>query len=82
MKERISKKRLIVNFFRLKLGGEVRLKNAFIIKAESVVKDAEGVITEIHCTYDKESKSGSGTEASLRKVKEPCIGFQLLMLRR
>lgn len=56
-------------FFRLKLGGEVRLKNAYIIKAESVVKDAEGVITEIHCTYDKESKSGSGTEASLRKVK-------------
>lgn len=56
-------------FFRLKLGGEVRLKNAYIIKAESVVKDAEGVITEIHCTYDKESKRCSGTEASLRKVK-------------
>ena len=56
-------------FFRLKLGKEVRLKNAYIIKAESVVKDDEGNITEIHCTYDEESRSGSGTEASMRKVK-------------
>ncbi|NER17426.1 glutamine--tRNA ligase/YqeY domain fusion protein [Spongiivirga citrea] len=56
-------------FFRLKLGGEVRLKNAYIIKAESVVKDENGEITEIHCTYDEDSRSGSGTEASLRKVK-------------
>ena len=56
-------------YFRLKLGGEVRLKNAYIIKAESVVKDAQGNITEIHCTYDPESRSGSGTEASMRKVK-------------
>ncbi|QNJ97506.1 glutamine--tRNA ligase/YqeY domain fusion protein [Constantimarinum furrinae] len=56
-------------FFRLTLGKEVRLKNAYIIKGESVVKDAEGNITEIHCTYDPESKSGSGSEASLRKVK-------------
>ncbi|GIZ15770.1 glutamine--tRNA ligase/YqeY domain fusion protein [Capnocytophaga catalasegens] len=56
-------------FFRLKLGGEVRLKNAYIIKAEQVVKDNEGNITEIHCTYDPESRSGSGTEASQRKVK-------------
>ncbi|MDN3723074.1 glutamine--tRNA ligase/YqeY domain fusion protein [Aequorivita sp. SDUM287046] len=56
-------------FFRLTLGKEVRLKNAYIIKGESVVKDSEGNITEIHCTYDPESKSGSGTEASLRKVK-------------
>lgn len=56
-------------FFRLTLGKEVRLKNAYIIKGESVVKDAEGNITEIHCTYDSESKSGSGTEASHRKVK-------------
>lgn len=56
-------------FFRLTLGKEVRLKNAYIIKGESVVKDAEGNITEIHCTYDPDSKSGSGTEASLRKVK-------------
>lgn len=56
-------------FFRLSLGTEVRLKNAYIIKGELVVKDAEGNITEIHCTYDVDSKSGSGTEASKRKVK-------------
>ncbi|MEO0044896.1 MAG: Glutamine--tRNA ligase [Bacteroidota bacterium] len=56
-------------FFRLTLGTEVRLKNAYIIKGESVVKDAEGNITEIHCTYDTDSRSGSGTEASQRKVK-------------
>jgi glutaminyl-tRNA synthetase len=51
------------------LGTEVRLKNAYIIKGESVVKDADGNIIEIHCTYDEDSKSGSGTEASQRKVK-------------
>lgn len=56
-------------FFRLTLGSEVRLKNAYIIKGETVVKDANGNITEIHCTYDADSKSGSGTEASMRKVK-------------
>ncbi|PHR73192.1 MAG: glutamine--tRNA ligase [Lutibacter sp.] len=56
-------------FFRLKLGKEVRLKNAYIIKAESCVKDAEGNVTEIHCTYDENSLSGSGSEASLRKIK-------------
>lgn len=56
-------------FFRLSLGNEVRLKSAYIIKAESVVKDESGVIQEIHCTYDPESRSGSGTEASQRKVK-------------
>lgn len=56
-------------FFRLKLGGEVRLKNAYIIKAENVVKDTEGNILEIHCSYDPDSRSGSGTEASKRKVK-------------
>ncbi len=56
-------------FFRLTLGKEVRLKNAYIIKGEDVVKDSEGNITEIHCTYDPKSKSGSGTEESLRKVK-------------
>lgn len=56
-------------FFRLKLGGEVRLKNAYIIKGESVVKDSGGNITEIHCSYDPDSRSGSGTEASQRKVK-------------
>jgi glutaminyl-tRNA synthetase len=56
-------------FFRLTLGTEVRLKNAYIIKGESVIKDADGNITEIHCTYDEDSRSGSGTEASQRKVK-------------
>ncbi|PKA82943.1 glutaminyl-tRNA synthetase [Ulvibacter sp. MAR_2010_11] len=56
-------------FFRLTLDKEVRLKNAYIIKGESVVKDAAGNITEIHCTYDPDSRSGSGSEASLRKVK-------------
>ena len=56
-------------FFRLILGGEVRLKSAYIIKGESVVKDSEGNITEIHCTYDSDSLSGSGSEASLRRVK-------------
>ncbi|MEY8781514.1 glutamine--tRNA ligase/YqeY domain fusion protein [Allomuricauda sp. XS_ASV26] len=56
-------------FFRLKLGGEVRLKNGYIIKAETCTKDNEGNITEVQCTYDPKSKSGSGTEESLRKVK-------------
>ncbi len=56
-------------YFRLTLGKEVRLKNAYIIKGESVVKDSEGNITEIHCTYDADSRSGSGSEASMRKVK-------------
>ncbi len=56
-------------FFRLTLGGEVRLKNAYIIKGESVIKDENGNITEIHVSYDEDSRSGSGTEASKRKVK-------------
>ena len=55
-------------FFRLSIGKEARLKNAYIINGESVVKDAQGQITEIHATYDPESLSGSGTEASQRKV--------------
>ncbi len=56
-------------FFRLSPGNEVRLKYAYIIKCENVIKDSEGNIVEIHCTYDPETKSGSGTEASQRKVK-------------
>tara|TARA_R110002073_G_scaffold56835_17_gene144577 strand:- start:6848 stop:8848 length:2001 start_codon:yes stop_codon:yes gene_type:complete len=49
-------------FFRLKLGGEVRLKNAYIIKAENVVKDANGNIIEIHCIYSEDtSKKVKGT---------------------
>jgi len=55
-------------FFRLSLGKEVRLKNAYIIKGESVVKDANGNISEIHVSYDEDSRSGSGSEASQRKV--------------
>jgi len=54
-------------FFRLAPGKEVRLKSAYIIKAESVEKDAEGNITVVHCSYDPDSKSGSGTVS--RKVK-------------
>ena len=56
-------------YFRLTLGKEVRLKNGYIIEGQSVIKDADGTITEIHCTYDPDSKSGSGSEASQRKVK-------------
>ena len=56
-------------FFRLKLGSEVRLKNAYVIKAESCTKDENGNVIEIQCTYDALSKSGSGTEESLRKVR-------------
>ena len=56
-------------FFRLTLGKEVRLKSAYIIKGTSVIKDGLGNIVEILCEYDPKSKSGSGTEESLRKVK-------------
>lgn len=54
-------------FFRLRPGGEVRLKHAYIIKCEEVVKDAAGEILELRCTYDAESKSGGA--AAGRKVK-------------
>lgn len=54
-------------FFRLKPGGEVRLKHAYIIKCEEVIKDEKGGITELHCSIDLESKSGGPT--SNRKVK-------------
>lgn len=56
-------------FFRLTIGGEVRLKSAYIIKANRVEKDENGEITTIFATYDEDSKSGSGSEASMRKVK-------------
>ena len=55
-------------FFRLSIGNEVRLKNGYIIKGESVTKDENGIITEIQVTYDEDSRSGSGSEASQRKV--------------
>ncbi len=56
-------------YFRLSIGKEVRLKNAYIIKGERVEKNDSGEIIKIYCTYDPRSKSGSGTEESLRKVK-------------
>lgn len=56
-------------YFRLTTGKEVRLKNAYIVKGGEVIKDTSGAITEIHCTYDPESLSGSGTQASKRSVK-------------
>jgi glutaminyl-tRNA synthetase len=55
-------------FFRLSIGNEVRLKNGYIIKGESVTKDSKGIIKEIQVTYDEDSRSGSGSEASQRKV--------------
>ncbi len=54
-------------FFRLKPGGEVRLRYAYIIKCEEVIKDDEGIVIELRCTYDPETKSGMA--ASNRKVK-------------
>lgn len=56
-------------FFRLTIGKEVRLKSAYIIKANQVVYDTNNNIKEVLCTYDPKSKSGSGTEESQRKVK-------------
>ena len=56
----------VKKFFRLAPGKEVRLKGAYFITCQSVVKDENGTITEIHCTYDPETKSGSGCT---RKVK-------------
>jgi glutaminyl-tRNA synthetase len=55
-------------FFRLSLGNEVRLKNGYIIKGESVTKNDKGEIIEIQVSYDEDSKSGSGSEASQRRV--------------
>lgn len=54
-------------FFRLKPGGEVRLRNAFIIRCDDVIKDDEGRITELHCSLDPDSRSG--LPGSERKVK-------------
>lgn len=54
-------------FFRLAPGQEVRLKGAYIIKCTGVVKNSAGEITEVHCTYDPETRSG-GPQAD-RKVK-------------
>lgn len=54
-------------FFRLKPGGAVRLRYAYVIDCTEVIKDEEGNVTELHCTFDKDTRSGSGT--SERKVK-------------
>ena len=54
-------------YFRLFPGNEVRLMNAYFVKCESFVKDENGNVIEVHCTYDPETKSGSGFEG--RKVK-------------
>lgn len=54
-------------FFRLKPGGEVRLRNAYFITCNEVIKDNEGNITELHCTYDPASKGGQSPDG--RKVK-------------
>lgn len=54
-------------YFRLFPGNEVRLKNAYFIKCEEVIKDANGEVVELHCTYDPETKSGTGFTG--RKVK-------------
>ncbi|NLI90856.1 MAG: glutamine--tRNA ligase/YqeY domain fusion protein [Peptococcaceae bacterium] len=54
-------------YFRLSPGAEVRLKHAYIIQCQEVIKDEDGNILEIHCTYDPETKSGGA--ASQKKVK-------------
>ena len=54
-------------YFRLFPGNEVRLKHAYFIKCEEVIKDADGNVVELHCTYDPETKSGTGFTG--RKVK-------------
>ena len=54
-------------YFRLKPGGEVRLKHAYIIKCEEVIKDAAGCVKELHCTADLDSKTGGLTAG--RKIK-------------
>jgi len=54
-------------FFRLQPGGEVRLRFAYIIKCNKIIKDSAGAIKEIHCSYDPDTKSGSGK--SDKKVK-------------
>jgi glutaminyl-tRNA synthetase len=54
-------------FFRLKPGGEVRLRSAYIIQCNDVIKDADGNVVELHCSYDESTRSGSPN--SDRKVK-------------
>ena len=63
-------------YFRLFPGNEVRLKNAYFIKCNKVIKDEEGNVVELHCTYDPETKSGTGYQ----KGKEPSIGQRQVKL--
>ena len=58
----------VKKFFRLAPGKEVRLKGAYIIECQSVVKDADGNITEIHCTYDPTTKSGTGCQKKVKGI--------------
>ncbi|MDR1273295.1 MAG: glutamine--tRNA ligase/YqeY domain fusion protein [Odoribacteraceae bacterium] len=55
-------------FFRMTVGNEVRLKGAYIVKCERVEKDGQGRVTTLYCTYDADTRSGSGTDSG-RKVK-------------
>lgn len=57
------------NYFRLSPGGEVRLRHAYIITCNQVIKNAAGEVTELRCSYDPDTRSGSGSEAEARKVK-------------
>ena len=58
----------VKKFFRLAPGKEVRLKGAYIIECQSMVKDADGNITEIHCTYDPATKSGTGCQKKVKGI--------------
>ncbi|WP_277300524.1 glutamine--tRNA ligase/YqeY domain fusion protein [Veillonella montpellierensis] len=58
----------VKKFFRLAPDKEVRLKGAYIIKCESIVKDEDGHIIEIHCSYDPESKSGTGCTKKVKGI--------------
>ena len=58
----------VKKFFRLAPGKEVRLKGAYIIECQSVVKDDDGNITEIHCTYDPNTKSGTGCQKKVKGI--------------
>ena len=58
----------VKKFFRLAPGKEVRLKGAYIIECQSVIKDADGNITEIHCTYDPATKSGTGCQKKVKGI--------------
>ena len=56
-------------YFRLKPGGEVRLKHAYIIKCEEVIKDEAGHVVELHCTADLDSKTGGKTPAARSRAR-------------